>query len=376
MIKRLKSTLIESALAKRNKIILVYGARQVGKSTMINKLLDEYEGKALRINADETRYHQVLSSRDAKALSNLVDGYDLLFIDEAQRIPDIGINLKILYETLPELKIIITGSSSIDLASNVSEPLTGRVKTFKMHPLSLQELRVDKNLFEINESMEEFLLYGLYPEVYTIDSIRDKESHLREITSSYLYKDILQLTSIRNSSKLYKLLQLLALQISSTVSINKLSNELDMSLDTVNSYIDLLEQSFVLYRLSGYSNNPRKEISKMDKILFCDVGIRNALIDNFTPWHLRQDKGALWENFVINERIKLHDNAENHVRSHFWRTYNGTEIDLIETHNDNIAAYEIKNKSNKKRPPGSWAAQYPDSSYEVIQRSNWQEYLV
>jgi len=234
----------------------------------------------------------------------LVDGYDLLFIDEAQRVPDVGINLKILHDGLPNLKIIVTGSSSFELANQTKEPLTGRTRTYTLYPIATTELRAQYNSFELRQLLDHQLVFGAYPELFSLPNQRDKAAYLQELSASYLYRDILSLANLRYPDKLRKLLQLLAFRVGSEVSLNELSNTLQISRDTVATYIDLLEKTFVIFRLSGFSRNLRKEIVKMDKIYFYDLGIRNVLINNLNPINLCNDMGALWENFLVVERFK------------------------------------------------------------------------
>ena len=262
IIKKIKST---------EKIAIIYGPRQIGKTTLSKKVIEELELKTLVVNADEEKYIDVFSSRDFAKMNRLINGYELLFIDEAQRIPDIGINLKIIKDRLPNLKIIITGSSSLELANNVAEPLTGRVWTYNLYALSVLELKNEFSDFEIDEKIEELLVFGAYPEVVTIQNWQDKQKLLEEISKSYLYKDVLRIAKIKHVSKMKKLLQLLAFQIGSEVSVSELARQLEINKETVASYIDLLEKSFVIFRLGGFSRNLLKEVTKKDKIYFYDL---------------------------------------------------------------------------------------------------------
>jgi len=367
--------IIASDLKERKKIVLVYGARQVGKTTLIKALIKKLNLKTLSINADLTVYHTIFSSRDLKLMSDLIDDHRLLFIDEAQNIPDIGLNLKILYDEMPDLKIIVSGSSSFDLANELSEPLTGRTQTYHLHPLSLSEIRKEKSVFDIGQELENYLIYGLYPEVYSLGSKRAKISHLRELVSSYLYKDILQLSNIKHSDKLYKLLKLIAYQLGNEVSIQELAQQLSMSHDTVNSYIDLLEKSFVLMRLSGLSKNLRKEISKKDKIYFTDLGIRNTLIENYNSLENRTDVGPLWENFLFMERQKKKSYDPIYANQYFWRTYDGAEIDYVEERDGTFYGFEFKWSGRKRNAPKSWLEAYGGTWVEV-NRENYLEFVL
>jgi predicted AAA+ superfamily ATPase len=369
----LKNAIIES-IESEHKVIVIYGPRQVGKTTLVNQLLKNYGGKVIRANGDEMIYHDLFSSRDLKKMQDFIDDSDLLFIDEAQNIKDIGINLKILHDKLPNLKIIITGSSSLELASGVKEPLTGRTSSFLLFPISLTELKQSK--FEINRSLSDCLIYGLYPEIVSTPVINKKISKLRELASSYLYKDILTLSNIRNSDKIFKLLQLLAHQIGQPVSINELAISLSLSSETVNRYLDLLEKTYVIFRFSSLSRNSRKEISKMSKIYFYDTGIRNTLIDNFQPLENRNDKGQLFENFIVMERIKMNAYRSDYSRYYFWRSYGGGEIDFIESRDDKYHAFEIKSGSKMTKAPPLWIENYPNSEYHTVNSDNYLDFVL
>ncbi len=375
IIKRTIANSIEKSLLNDQRIVVLYGARQTGKTTLSNIILDNVEGNILRINADEKKYIDVLSSRDFSKIKLLIGGYNVLFIDEAQRIPDIGINLKIIHENMPELKVLVTGSSSFDLAKRMSEPLTGRTSTFKLYPISLQELKEISNVFEIQNRLEEYMVYGLYPALLQYDNLNQKEKYLTELSNAYLYKDVLEISNIRNSSKINNLLKLLSFQIGSLVSVNELAKNLGMSQETVNSYIDLLEKAFIVFRLSGFNKNLRKEITKLDKIYFWDLGVRNCLINNFAPLNLRTDTGSLWENFVIAERLKYLSNAERMVNPYFWRTYTGAEIDYIEEKNGILTAYEIKYSKMSRKAPQTWIENY-GNDYHCITKDNFREYIM
>lgn len=375
MIQRFLLTELLEKLNHSSKIILIYGARQVGKTTLVKQLLSQLPYKSLSINADEEKYNDVFSSRDLTKMRMLTDGYELLFIDEAQRIPDIGINLKILHDALPELKIIATGSSSFELANRTQEPLTGRTWTFSLFPISFSELRQQQNLFELNHGLETFLRFGAYPDVFSLPNQADKVQFLTQLTRSYLYKDILELSTIKHPDKIKKLLKLLAFQAGSEVSLNELGNTLQMSKETVASYIDLLEKAFVVFRLSGFSRNLRKEVVKMDKIYFYDLGVRNALINNFNTLDFRTDAGQLWENFLVVERLKNNAYQRRFVNSYFWRTYTGAELDYIEEADGQLAGFEFKFSEKIAKPPQSWLEAYPASSFTCINRANYWEFI-
>ncbi len=375
-IKRKLSDNIIHKLLNTNKIAVIYGARQTGKTTLAKDIIKETGLKTLSINADKEEYIDILSSKNLTKLSSLTHGYELLFIDEAQRIPEIGLNLKILIDEIPNLRILVTGSSSLDIASKISEPLTGRKQIYTLFPLSVQETSLNKNYFEINQELEESMIFGMYPEVYTTVNMKDKIDLLAEISTSYLYKDILDLSNIKYPRKIRDLLRLLAFQIGSEVSINELSNNLRISQDTVETYIDLLEKSFVIFRLSGFSRNLRKEITKRDKFYFYDLGIRNAVIKNFNYLDFRNDKGGLWENFVIIERKKYLENNRKHANTYFWRTYTGAELDYVEEFSGKLHGYEIKYSKIKKKPPETWIREYKGSGYTSINKDNYLDIVL
>lgn len=366
---------LENELQKGNKIILLFGARQVGKTTLVQRVLAGVAYRTLSINADELRYTDVLSSRDLRQLRDLTGGYELIFIDEAQRIPEIGINLKLLIDNIPDLRIIATGSSSLHLASKTREPLTGRAWTHTLYPVAFCELAYHYNAFELQDMLPERLIYGSYPELFSLAGREIKQDYLRNLTSSYLYKDIFEISNIRHSRKLQNLLQLLAFQIGQEVSLNELGAQLEMSKDTVAAYIDLLEQSYVIFRLRGFSRNLRKEISKRDKIYFWDVGVRNTVIGNLNPLSARNDVGHLWENLMISERRKWLAYQGTLGSVYFWRTYGGAEIDLVEERGGKLLAFEYKWGTKRPRLPQTFLNAYPESEFAVITPQNFLSHV-
>ncbi len=367
--------IIKSEFTKTNKILIIYGARQTGKTTLSNDILKQIKGKILKINADELKYIDILSSRELRKIKLLISDYDVVFIDEAQRIPDIGINLKIIHDNMPHIKLLVTGSSSFDLANKVKEPLTGRTSTYKLFPISLLELRKTHNEFELQSRLDEFMIYGMYPDLLKYNSYKNKEKYLRELSSSYLYKDIFDISNIRNTSKIRDLLKLLAFQIGSEVSLNEIGNNLGLNQETVNNYINILEKSFIIFRLGGFSRNLRKEISKRDKIYFWDLGIRNTIINNLAPANMRNDIGQMWENFIIAERLKFLSYNEIYASSYFWRTYTGAELDYVEEKNGELFAYEIKYKKPKLKAPSTWINNY-SNNYKCITTNNFWEFVM
>ncbi len=378
LIPRLLEKQLKERLQKPDKVIIVYGARQVGKTTLIREVLKSQHGKVLEISADQLIYHDAFSGRDLERLKGVVAGYDILFIDEAQRIQDIGINLKILHEGMPELRIIISGSSSIDLTNVLNEPLTGRTWTYKLYPISTAEWKESsgQNEFEIQQKFPEWLRYGMYPETLTLENHDDKRQYLNELASAYLYKDILEISNIRYPQKIRQLLSLLAYQIGNLVSVQELANTLQVNRDTVLNYIDLLEKSFVIFRLSAFSRNLRKEVVSKDKIYFYDMGVRNAIIENFTPIDLRPDLGALWENYLLVERKKKMEYTRKYPNMYFWRTYSGTELDYVEEKDGVLSGYEFKWQSKSRRAPQTWLNTYSGSTWDLINRENFGEFVL
>lgn len=376
MIPRTRINSILNKLKTKNKVIVLYGARQLGKTTLCKNIIEKSNYKTIQINADQGKYIDVLSSKDLNKLKALVYGYEMLFIDEAQRIPDLGVNIKLLHDEIPELKILITGSSSIDIANSINESLTGRKFVYELFPLSLEELMYNKNRFELNDGINDILVFGSYPEVYTTINTEEKKELLHEISTSYLYKDILELTNIKYNKKIRDLLKLLAFQIGSLVSILELSKTLGINRETVEYYIQLLEKSFVIYRLSSFSRNLRKEIRKQDKFYFYDLGIRNAVIGNLAYIENRNDIGALWENFIIMERIKFLRNHNINADHYFWRTYTGAELDYIEQKDGKLSGIEIKYSKNKVREPKTWLSTYDNASFKLINKDNYLDFVL
>jgi predicted AAA+ superfamily ATPase len=308
-------------------------------------------------------------------LKSLVTEYELVVIDEAQQIPEIGTTLKLLHDHMPKVRVIVTGSSSFDLSNKVMEPLTGRHWSYTLYPISYGELSLDKNPFELDAYLEDALVYGTYPEIFSIQSVEEKKEFLNRLCSSYLFKDVLQVAQVRNSLKLQQLLKLLAYQIGSQVSLSELATRLDMGKDTVARYIDLLEKSFVVFRLGGLSRNLRNEVTKMDKIYFYDLGIRNSLIDTLKPLDDRNDGGQLWENFLISERIKHNSYLGRRLSPYFWRLSTGAEIDYVEEAEGIYQGYEFKWGDKQAKPPASWELGYPNSMFMTINRKNYLSFI-
>jgi len=376
LLPRALTTIITEKLQTSPKGIILYGPRQAGKTTLITEIIRKLNVRTLTVNGDQSKYVDVLASRDGDRLKSLVTGYDLLFVDEAQRIPEIGINLKIILDTIPTVKVVATGSSSLDLASKISEPLTGRVWTYRLYPISMLELSGVYNRFELNTRLEERLVYGSYPEIFSHVGDTEKREYLQNLFDAYLYKDLLELGGIRNSAKIRDLLKLIAFQVGSLVSISELGNALEMGKDTVNRYIDLLEKSFVIFRMPGLSRNLRKEITKMGKIYFYDLGVRNMLIDNLKPLKDRNDTRQLWENFLIVERMKRLAYTQEYASTYFWRTHTGAELDYVEETGGKLYGFDFKYGSKPVKSPTGWRAAYPDASFTCINRDTYLPFVL
>ncbi len=374
-IKRILENQIIEKINTTNKVVVIYGARQVGKTTLANEIINKLKLKTISINADEKKYNDVLSSRDFSKIKRLISGYELLFIDEAQRIKDIGINLKIIKDNLPDLKVIVTGSSSFDLANKITEPMTGRTWTYILYPISVLELKNFLSDFEIDEKLEDLLIFGSYPEVFITENWQLKEELLKEIGQAYLYKDVLNIAEIKYSDKIKNLLQLLAFQIGQEVSISELARQLEINKQTVERYIYLLEKSFIIFRLSGFSRNLRKEVSKKDKIFFYDLGIRNMVIDNFKPLNIRNDAGQLWENFLLIERKKYLEYKRKSANQYFWRLTTGAEIDYIEESGGILTGYEFKYNNKKIKAPQSWLKTYKNAKFKFVNKENYLNFV-
>ncbi|MBM3436499.1 MAG: ATP-binding protein [Bacteroidetes bacterium] len=374
LIQRTISDQILKDLIELKRVVLIYGPRQAGKTTLSKMVIEKTGMKTLMVNADQSKYLDVLSSRDLNQLKSLVSGYELLFIDEGQRVPEIGLNLKILHDELPHLRILVTGSSSFLLSGKVTEAMTGRKKEHHLLPFSMEELLSLFNQYELNDQLNERLVYGNYPVVVAMENTTDKEEYLREISSSYLYKDLFELEQIKFPAKIRELLKLLAYQIGSQVSVHELGNQLKLNRETVERYLYLLEQSFIIFRLSAYSSNLRKEVTKSDKFYFYDIGIRNVIIDNLNLLSNRNDSGQLWENFIVAERKKFLLFHRKYFNSYFWRLYSGTEIDYIEERQGDLFAYEIKYTKGKNKPPKAWHETY-GNHFDLITRNNYLDFI-
>ena len=360
-----------------NKVLVIYGPRRVGKTTILQRFL---AGTTLRYkldSGDNVRTQQLLGSLDFDQILAYAEGYELLAIDEAQEIPNIGKALKIIVDQIPGIHVIATGSSSFELAGQVGEPLTGRKRTLLLYPLAQSELLSRYNHYELREQLGSFLVYGTYPEILEASTRDAKIELITEVANSYLLKDILTFDRVKNAHTLLDLLKLLAFQVGYEVSTNELATHLKVSVKTVLRYLDLLEKAFVLIRLGGFSRNLRKEVTRKSKYYFLDTGIRNAVIAQFNPLDQRNDLGQLWENFVVIERLKRRIYEPIYANMYFWRTYSGQEIDLVEEREGNLFGYECKWSPHRRvKPPKGWVSTYPNAQFLTITPDNYQEFIL
>ncbi len=354
----------------RGKVLVITGARQVGKTTMLSALMAN-ESLTLWLNCDETQVRERLESLNINAYKSIIGNYKILVIDEVQRVKNAGLMLKLFADNFKSVQFIATGSSSLDIADSIFEPLTGRHLLFHLYPFSLSELYADKSPFQIEQELPFHLVYGSYPEV--CNERADAELILKNLANQYLYKDVLAWKDIRKPGLLDKLLKLLAYQVGSEVSLHELGRQLNVKSQTVETYIDILEKSFVIFRITPYSNNPRKEVVKMSKIYFWDNGIRNSVIHQFSPIAARNDLGQLWENFMISERLKTNHYAKSDAKSYFWRSLNQSEVDYIEVDDDKIHAYEFKWGSQTKFSR-AFLNFYPQAHTAIIQPQNFTDF--
>ena len=373
MVIRILENKIEDKLLD-GKAIIVLGARQCGKTTLLKKIVRD-KSDVLWLNADESDTIALFENSTSSRLKAIFSGNKIVVVDEAQRISDVGLKLKLITDEIPDIQLIATGSSAFELANKVNEPLTERKWEYKLFPLSFSEMVKHHGLLEENRMMPHRLIYGYYPEVVSNPG-KEKEI-LKQLSDSYLFKDILMWERIKKPEKLIKLLQALAFQVGSEISYNSLASFLEMDNQTIEKYVQLLEQTFIIFRLPAFSRNHRKELKRGRKIYFYDNGIRNALLANFNLPELRTDIGALWENFIISDRIKhLHYN-DIWANSFFWRTHDQQEIDYIEERNGILYAYEIKwNIKKKPSLSRSFANAYPEHKYEIINTGNYEQFLL
>jgi uncharacterized protein len=375
MIERKLLPVIEGKL-ETGKVIIVLGARQTGKTTLLNELKSRLnDRKTLFLNCDEPDIRAMLSDRTSTELASLIADNEIIFIDEAQRVKNIGMTLKILKDNFKYLKIAATGSSSLELSDKINEPLTGRKYEYTLFPFSYSELYNKNGMLETKRKLEQYLIYGMYPDV--INNPDNSKEILLNLTGSYLYKDIFFLYQIRKPELIEKLLRAVALQCGSKVSYNELASLLQTSKETVATYLNLLEKAFVIFRLGAFSRNLRNELSRTQKYYFWDNGIRNALLGNFSPLEMRADTGILWENFIISERLKKNSYSDSYYSSYFWRTVQKQEIDYIEESDGKLSAYEIKwNPKKKVKFTKTFTNAYQNAATKLIHRDNFTEFIL
>lgn len=363
-----------------NEVNLLFGTRRVGKTYLLRQLLARTTYQTLMLQGEDADARQLLAPRTIAHYRRLLNGVELLVIDEAQEIPDIGLVLKLIVDHVDGLRIVVTGSSAFDLANVSGEPLTGRAYFHQLYPLAQRELAPYENQLETLQRLEDRLLFGSYPELLQLTRLTDQQDYLRTLVNTYLLKDILTFDGVRNSAKVKDLLRLIAYQVGKEVSMDELGRQLQISKNTVERYLDLFTKVFLLIRVGGFSRNLRKEVTKTSRWYFVDTGIRNALLNDFRPLPLRTDVGELWENYLVVERLKTLQAQRRHVEGFFWRTYDQQEIDWLELENGQLRAYEFKwtdnpRTLNRVKNPKAFADAYPDATFTVIHRDNYLDFI-
>ena len=365
-----------SDIISPGKITILYGPRRVGKTSLLQKYLNGVEGKVFIGTGDDRILRDIIESENVARIQTCFKGYDYVFIDEAQRITNVGNGLKIIADYLPELRCIATGSSSFGLAHQVGEPLTGRHRQLLLYPIASLEIAGQTGRMDVVNRLEDFLIFGSYPEVLTAVNVKEKIEYLISLRDSYLLKDVFELEHLKNPSKLWDLLKLLSFQIGKLVSLNELSQNLGIAKQTVERYLFILEKAFVIKKIGGFSRNLRKEISKMSRYYFWDNGIRNAIINNFNYPDIRNDTGMLWENYLFIERLKRNECLQVFSNNYFWRTYDQKEIDFIEDRGGKLYGYEFKWTSKKRRSSKLWLETYNNAEFKAITRDNFLEFVL
>lgn len=373
LVREITKSIIEKL--KPNKVVIIFGARRVGKTVLVNEVLASLEEPYLALNGDDINVHDRLSIRTIENYKQILGSYKLLYIDEAQKIPDIGLKLKLMIDEIEGLKIIISGSSSFDISQNAGEPLTGRKYSFNLYTLSEREFNQTENNISKIDKVRERLIFGNYPELLQLPDRQDKIDYLNEMVSSYLLKDILVFENIKNSHKIFNLLRLIAFQIGGEVSMQELGKQLAISKNTVEKYLDLLSKVYILHKVQGFSRNLRKEITKNSRWYFLDNGIRNAVIANFNPIEARNDIGQLWENYMISERLKYQEYRKISSNNYFWKTYEQQKIDWVEERDGLLYGFEFKWKDSTSKIPSQWISAYPNASFEIINQTNFVTWL-
>lgn len=374
MFPRTISAQLHDVLGAPGTAVILYGARQVGKTTLVRQLLEE-SSEAVSFSGDDLYTQTILARHELEHLRRIVGGAATVFIDEAQRIDNVGLTIKLLVDNL-SVAVIASGSASFELADRLSEPLTGRSRTFHLQPLTWHEVAGSYRMTSPEVALEEMLRFGMYPRVHTLGSDQEKEQYLYEYLNNYLYRDVLEFEQVKKPKKVVDLLVLLARQVGSEVSVAELANGLGIGRKTVEAYLDVLEKMFVLVNVRGFSQNLRKEVTKTSRYYFTDVGLRNALVRSFAPLSARSDIGQLFENWFVLERIKQAGNRKLTTGFYFWRTYDQQEVDLVEEVEGTLTGYECRwSSGSRARPPSQWRQAYPGAGYEVVTRENWAPYL-
>lgn len=375
--KYLPRILLNNALEslRPGKVVLIVGARRVGKTVLLSQILEQSKEPHLLLNGEDLTASDLLKARRIEQYRQLLHDKSLLIIDEAQKIEGIGDAVKLIVDHIPEVKIILTGSSAFELKNRFGEALTGRKITLHLFPLCHSELARTENPVEIRERLDDRLVFGGYPEVWQIGDRTGRIAYLNELVSDYLFRDILEFENVRNASKLRDLLRLIAYQTGGEVSNHELGRQLGLNKNTVDRYLDLLSKVFVIFKVQGFSRNLRKEITKNCRWYFHDNGVRNVFLADFSPPDLRKDLGGLWENYILSERVKTLSYRRDHASTYFWRTYDQQEVDWVEEKDGRLSGYEIKWRFRKGEPPAAWSRAYPDSDFRVIHHENYREWL-
>lgn len=362
-------------LLKKGKVVVIYGPRRVGKTTLIANFLKNTKLKCKFVSGDNIEVRNILSSQSSDTIGKFIENYELIAIDEAQRIPNIGLGLKILVDFFPHIFVVITGSASLDLSYKIGEPLVGRKYTYRLYPLWVGELSENKSWYDLSHDKNERMIFGSYPEILSAGTDNERVQILEENVSSYMFKEIVEIEQIGNTKILLDLLKLIAFQVGNEVSLTELGKSLGIDRKTVQRYLNLFEQSFIVYNLRGYSRNLRKEVTKKSKYYFWDNGIRNAVIKNFNNLNTRNDVGALWENYLVAERLKKQEYQKIYSGNYFWRTWEGQEIDWVEEREGKLFGFEFKWNIKEGKVPSQWAATYPDASFETVNQDNFLDFI-
>jgi predicted AAA+ superfamily ATPase len=359
-----------------NKVVVLLGARRVGKTELIKKLMEKVTEKVLFLNGDDIESHNLLEIQSTANFKRLLGDTKFLIIDEAQEIPAIGKKLKLMVDTIEDLKVLVTGSSAFEINNQLGEPLVGRMKTINLYPIAQIEFSKTENFLETRNNLEDRLILGSYPELSHITNREDKISYLKELVNTQLLRDVFAFEGIKKRDKIIALLQIIAFRTGSELSLESVGRDLQISKNTVEKYLDLFSKVFIIYSVSGFSRNRDNEITKMKKWYFVDNGIRNAIINSFNPLNIREDVGKLWENYLNSERIKKMGYTENFVRDYFWRTHTKQEIDRIEEKDEQLSAFEYKYGKVKAKIPTEFAKSYPEATFEIINQDNYLDYIL